>query len=201
LTRGATGIAAARLAVMLVGIALAIVLLGAIAFTVGGAERIIVLALLTPILVFTILVVWRCIGAANEISARRAASSAEMRRQEIFGRLAYPSLPAWEERINRSLILPTGRNLLVVNSQTIDTAEGQQRMRMLGDLLARPQPPDTILPAPRRATLALITNTGDVHSWDLTALFERIDAGDDAASEELLELELHVQDQALRAVE
>jgi hypothetical protein len=186
---------------MLVGVALAVVLLGAITFTVGGAERIIVLALLTPILVFTILVVWRSIGAANQFTARRAAIIAEMRRQDVIGLLAYPSLPAWEERINRSIILPTGRNLLVVNSQTIDTAEGQQRMRMLGDLLARPQPPDIILPAPRRATLALITDTGDVNTWDLTTLFERIDAGDAAASEDLLELELHVQEQALRAVE
>jgi hypothetical protein len=186
---------------MLVGVALAVVLLGAIAFSVGGAERIVVLALLTPILVFTILVVWRSIGAANDLSVRRAATIAELRRQRIIGLLAYPPLPAWEDRINRSLILPTGRNLMVINSATIDTAEGQQRMRMLCDLLARPQPPDAILPPPQRATLALLTSDGDVHTWDLSRLFERIDAGDEAAREELLELELHVQEQAMQAVE
>jgi len=179
-----------RSAIMVVGVILALVLLVAIAASVSGPARIVVLALLAPVLVFTVLLVWRSLSTTAVLDARRQAMVAALQRDGIVGVLAWPPAPPWEERIHRTFILPAGRHLLVLDQRTASTPSGGRARAALEALLG---PTD----GPERAVLALVEEDGAVHGWDLSAILRRIDAGEAAADRELSELAALVQRRAL----
>lgn len=179
-----------RAAIMVVGVLLALVMLVAIAANVSGAARIVVLALLAPVLAFTILIVWRSLSVTGAQEARRAAMVAALQRDGIVGVLAWPPSPQWEERIHRAFILPAGRHLLVLDQRTESTPTGGRARAALEALLG---PPD----GSERAVLALVEADGAVHGWDISAILRRIDAGEAEADRELSELGALVQERAL----
>ena len=179
-----------RSAIMVVGVLLALVLLVAIAASVSGAARIVVLALLAPVLVFTILLVGRSLSVAGAQEARRLAMVAALQRDGIVGVLAWPPSPRWEERIHRTFILPAGRHLLVLDQRTESTPTGGRARAALEALLGP-------IDGRERAVLALVEADGAVHGWDISAILRRIEAGDTAADRELSELAALVQQRAL----
>ncbi|MCO5178162.1 MAG: hypothetical protein M9890_14500 [Thermomicrobiales bacterium] len=179
-----------RAAIMVVGVLLALVLLVAIAASVTGPARIILLALLAPVLVFTVLLVWRSLSVTGAQEARRQVMVASLQRDGIVGVLAWPPAPRWDERIHRTFILPAGRHLLVLDQRTEATPTGGRARAALEALLGP-------LDGPERAVLALVEADGAVHGWDISAILRRVDAGDAAADRELSELAALVQQRAL----
>ena len=171
-----------------VGVGLIVGIVGAL----HGAWRIVALALLTPVLVVSLLALWRAARLISGVTARRAAMLTELRAQRVLGALATPELGNWQERVDR-LRLAAGPQLLTADPATAETPSGQRALHALYDLLGESRPPGTALPLPPRATLAVLEPDGAALMWDLSGLFERADAGDESALDELLELEEHVQ--------
>jgi hypothetical protein len=115
----------------------------------------------------------------------QARAIASLRGRDEIGLLTLTGNTAWDERINRTMILPASRHLPVVDP-------GNDRAAMLSALTGQPPVP---------GTLVLIEPNGDVHVWDLNDLLQRAGAGDEQAADDLLELELHVQQRALEAAQ
>lgn len=188
-----------RLARVAYALALAGALIGAtliflIAGAFSGLWRTITLAILTPILVLSILALWRAAHTVSVIGARRVRALGGMRARGVIGILARPEIGAWEERLQRTLLLPAGATLWSVGPEEIATPRGQERMHDLYLLLGQVRPRGATLELPARATLLLIDEEEPVvRMWDLSAFFARADAGDETTLDALAELEGHVQ--------
>jgi hypothetical protein len=185
-------VARAAYALLVVGTIVGVGLIVGIAGALHGGWRVAALALLTPVLVVSLLALWRAARLITHVTARRAAALAELRAQRVLGALATPELGDWQARVDR-LRLAAGPQLLAVDPATAESAAGQRALHALYDLLGESRPPDTVLPLPPRATLAALAPGGEALMWDLSGLFERADAGDEAALDELAELEEYVQ--------
>lgn len=181
---------ALALAGALVGVTLIYLIAGAL----SGVWRTVALAILTPILVLSILALWRAAHAVSKIGARRARLVSAYQARGTLGVLARPELGEWEGRLQRSMLLPAGATLRAVGPENIESETGQARLHELYLLLGQVRRPDEPLPLPPRATLVLVDAERPlVRLWDLSAFFERADAGDEAALDGLAELEAHVQ--------
>jgi hypothetical protein len=185
-------VARAAYALLAVGTVVGVGLIVGIAGALDGGWRIAALALLTPVLVVSLLALWRAARLITHVTARRATALAELRAQRVLGALATPELGDWQPRVDR-LRLAAGPQLLSVDPATAETPAGQRALHALYDLLGESRPPETVLPLPPRATLAALAPDGEALMWDLSGLFERADAGDDAALDELAELEEYIQ--------
>jgi hypothetical protein len=182
----------AAYALLAVGTVVGVGLIVGIAGALHGGWRVAALALLTPVLVVSLLALWRAARLIAHVTARRTAALSELRAQRVLGALATPDLGDWQARVDR-LRLAAGPQLLSVDPATAESAAGQRALHALYDLLGESRPPDTILPLPPRATLAVLAPDGEALMWDLSGLFERADAGDETALDALAELEEHVQ--------
>jgi hypothetical protein len=128
---------------------------------------------------------------------RRGQTISDLRERGIIGVLTTTSNATWDDRLNRTMILPAGVHLWTIDPDAAATAEGQSRLRVRLVLIDEPAPsPDTPLPLPP-GTLTLLAEDDEVHTWNLVDLLTRIDAADDQAGEDLFELELHVQQLAM----
>jgi hypothetical protein len=185
-------VARAAYALLAIGTVIGVGLIVGIAGALHGGWRIAALALLTPVLVVSLLALWRAARLITHVTARRATALGELRAQCVLGALATPELGDWQERVDR-LRLAAGPQLLSVEPATAETPQGQRALHALYDLLGESRPADSVLPLPPRATLAALAPDGEALMWDLTGLFERADAGDDSALDELAELEEYVQ--------
>jgi len=131
---------------------------------------------------------------------RREATIAELRQRQIIGILTTTGTATWDDRLNRSMMLPTGVHLWTIDNQAANTADGQVRLQLRAILLNEPAATASgNLPMPSDGSLILLTDDNDIHSWNLTDLFQRADNGDEQAAEDLYELELHVQQRAMQA--
>lgn len=196
--RQATGESIARLSlgILIVGLVVSVVLGALLAGILDGWVRLVVLGPMALLVLTGALILWQGIRTFRLLAVRRENALAEMREKRLIGVLAYSSVPGWDDRVQRDLVLPAVPHLLVANAGTIGTPEGQRAIAVLGDLIGRPPPPSGVYELPGRATLALFDHAGgddDVSIWDLSTFFERIDSGDDEAGEEFHELQLHVQ--------
>lgn len=188
--------------ILAVGLLVSILLVAVLARLLDGWVRVVVLAVLTPLVLLIALILWQGTRAVRLMSERRVWRLAELREKRVIGVLAYPDVGDWQDRLELDFVFPSSPHLLAANPDLIDTPMGQHTMLVLGELIGRPPPLSGVYDLPGRATLALIVeaDSGDeVHLWDLSTYFERADAGDDAARENLYELQLYVQQQALRA--
>ncbi|RIK45555.1 MAG: hypothetical protein DCC58_06010 [Chloroflexi bacterium] len=198
--------AGGRLARVAYGLALAGALVGAtliylIAAGLSGLWRTAMLALLTPVLVVSILALWRAAYAVSVLARRRMALLESMQRDGVIGILARPQLDRWEERLQRTMLLPAGRQLRSIGPGDDATDAGQQRLRDLYLLLGQVRPSGVTLELPKRATLVLLDPDQPlVAMWDLQAYFERAEQGDDMALDALAELEAYVGNAALAAI-
>lgn len=117
----------------------------------------------------------------------RAAAIADLRARDVVGCLALTGDGAWDDRLQRTLILPAGRHLLVVDAAAPAASRETAALLLEGT------------PAP--GTLALLEKDDSVHVWDLTDLLRRAEQGDERAGANLYELELHVGQRALEAAD
>lgn len=195
-----------RLARVAYGMALAGALVGATliyltAAALAGIWRTLALAVLTPVLVVSILALWRAAHAVSLLARRRALLHAELVERGVIGFLAWPDVGRWEERLQRALLLPAGATLRSIGPGDAETPAGQERMRDLYLLLGQARRQGATIAPPARATLVLLDDREPlVRMWDLSAYFERADAGDDAALVALAELEEEVRGRVPPAV-
>jgi hypothetical protein len=188
-----------RLARVAYALALAGALVGAtliflIAGALSGIWRTLALAVLAPMLVLSILALWRAAHGVSALGKRRVAVLETLQQRGIIGILARPELGAWEERLQRTLLLPAGTTLWSVGPENVASPQGQERLHDLYLLLGQVRPRNATLALPARATLVLADATEPlVRMWDLSAYFERADAGDEAALDALADLEADVQ--------
>jgi hypothetical protein len=130
----------------------------------------------------------------------RRRTIADLRERQIIGILTMTGNPDWDARLNRTLALPSGIHLWTLDSTARDTPEGQMKLRLRRILLNEPAPSaNDVLALPTDGSLTMLAGDDEVHSWNLTNLFQRMEDGDEQAAEDLLELELHVQQRAIEA--
>jgi hypothetical protein len=198
--RGRSGVAKVAYGLVGCGALLGVALIIGIAGALSGIWRIVALALLAPILVLSLLVLWHGARGVSALTGRRTRTLANLREREVAGILALPEdIPAhWKERLNRTLLLPAGIHLQPVDATTATSEEGQRRLHALYDLLGEGRPLAMTLALPPRAMLALVEDD-DVLMWDLSGLFERADEGDEEALVEVAEFEAYVVRAALNA--
>ena len=204
LNRRAPGASVARLTLVLliVGLVVSVAFGALLVRLLEGWVRIVVLAVLGLLVLTGALIVWQTGRTFQAVAARRERTIVDIRDKRIIGVLAFPAIPGWDDRVRRDFVLPAGPHLLVVGPETVDTPAGQRAGAALADLIGRPPPPSGVYNLPSRAMLALLDdgdNGDDVSLWDLSAFFNRIDAGDENAAEEFYELQLHVQQLAMAA--
>lgn len=202
--RPATRRAVSRAAFSLVavGAVVGVALLIGIAEALEGGWRLLALALLTPVLVVSLLALWRAARLVAGATARREGALADLRARGVVGVLALPARPLppgeWQARVDR-LRLAAGPHLLAADATNVATPAGQRALHALYDLLAESRPLGVTLVLPPRATLALLEADGAARMWDLSSLIGRASDGEELATEELLELEALVQERAASA--
>ena len=197
---------AMRLALPLVGVLCGVLLLVLIAAGVSGVARAASLAVLTPLLVLTTLLLWRSARASVAAAHVRSATLAAMRARGVVGVLAIaPSTTRnaqWQRWLERIALAAAPRLTLAAPGDS-DSSRGQQALGLLHDLLGEARPASgALLPLPHRTTLALLTEADEIHIWDVDTLIEQAQDDPDAelataAEEGLLDLELHIMEQVL----
>lgn len=195
-------VARLTLVLLIVGLVMSVAFGALLVRLLEGWVRIVVLGMLGVLVLTGVLIVWQTGRTFQAVAARRERTIIDMRDRRIIGVLTFPTIPGWDDQLQHDFVLPAVPHLMVASVETIDTTAGQRAAAALADLIGRPPPPSGVYDLPGRATLALLDdgdNGADVSIWDLSTIFDQIDAGNDGASEEFYALQLHVQQMAMTA--